>query len=279
MNEAEFWRLIKVLRSRTDPAAVDLLITELTALSDADLEAFATRLAKAVHDLDSEALFAQPVNTDEFTPEDVDEDLFVSVRCAVVAAGQAAYELVQKDPGELSRRHDWNIADAESLLQAADLAYERRTGQSWTFSPDWETETSDKPAGPVAPPYEVDASEWLDVDYHFDDDAIADLSDDERWFVLMFGIGRGLVQQLSADEVLTQQYAALGVKTVSVAVEFLSAGDDAPERVKRRADAVEITLGRHLSVDVATSPQLRRWMDEYVRDSLALGLARLPAKR
>jgi|tagenome__1003787_1003787.scaffolds.fasta_scaffold20872301_2 hypothetical protein len=279
MNDAQFWRLIDVLRARTDPAAVELLITELTALSDPDLEAFATHLAKAVHDLDSEALFAQPVDTDEFTPEDVDEDLFVAVRCAVVAAGRAAYEVAQEDPGELSRRHDWQIADAESILQAADWAYERRTGQSWTFAPDWETETSDKPAGPVTPPFEADASEWIDVDYHFDADEIADLSDDESWFGPMFGTGLDLTQQLLADTTLRQQYAALGVRTVSITVHFLSAGDEAPKRVKRRADAVEITVGRHLSVAVATSPQLRQWMDAYLRDSLTLGLGRLAARR
>ncbi len=149
-----------------------------------------------MHDLDSEALFAQPVDTDEFTPEDVDEDLFVAVRCAVVAAGRAAYELVQQDPGHLSRRHDWKIADADSLLQAADAAYERRTGQSWTFSPDWETETSDKPARPMAPPHEADTSQWIDVDYHFDDE-IADLGDDDRWCGLMFGVSNEIVRQLS----------------------------------------------------------------------------------
>ena len=187
--------------------------------------------------------------------------------------------MAQEDPGELSRRHDWQIADAESLLQAADSAYERRTGQSWTFAPDWETETSDKPAGPVTPPSEADASEWIDVDYHFDDDEIADLGDDESWFGPMFGVGLDLAQQLSADATLRQPYAALGVKTVSVTVHFLSAGDEAPKRVKRRADAVQITVGRYLSADVALSPQLRNWMDEYLRDSLALGLARLPAGR
>ncbi len=69
------------------------------------------------------------------------------------------------------------------------------------------------------------------------------------------------------------------MKTVSVTVRFLSADRVAPKRVKRRADALEITLGRYLSVAVATSPQLRPWMDEYLRDSLALGLARLSAKR
>lgn len=286
MDEAGFWRLIDVLQGQNEPADVERLVGELAVLSDLALEAFASALAKAVHDLDTEILFAQPITTDDFEPDDVDEDLFVSVRCAVVTAGRAAYERVLGDPSELSRRNDWPIADGEFILQAADSAYEQRTGKTWTFSPPWETETGDNAAGwpasdsPGPAADDSDAPpEWINVDYHFDDDEITELGEDPEWWVRMFTFGREVETRFSRDSSLAQRYADVGVKTVSVTVQFLEPTGKPPKRVKRRGAEAEIVLGRYLNADVAVSEGLKPWLETYIRDSLEMGLRRLAEKR
>ncbi|MFF2133709.1 DUF4240 domain-containing protein [Streptomyces olivochromogenes] len=57
-------------------------------------------------------------------------DAFLYTRCAVVAAGRAAFESVIRDPVDFVPYATGDIW-AESLLYAPDHAYERITGEKW----------------------------------------------------------------------------------------------------------------------------------------------------
>lgn len=286
MDTGEFWHLIDALQGSTETVAVKRSVKALERLPEPELEDFSTRLAKAVYDLDTERLFAQPIKTDEFEPGDVDENLFVSVRCAVVAAGREAYESVMRDPAELSRRHDWSISSGEAILQAADEAYQGQSAVPWTFSPPWETETGNNKAGwPDAIVTEGDSAEvaepdeWISVDYHTDDSRIADLFDRPARFTEIVEAADVAAKQYADDASYCQKYMALGSETVSLTVHFLTPKGKPPERVKRRGGEIEITLGRHLEAKFARGDYLTNWMVEYVRDSLDLGVQRLGRKR
>ena len=286
MDTGEFWHLIDALQGSTEAAAVKRLVRALEGLPEPELENFSTRLAKAVYDLDTERHFKQPIKTDEFEPGDVDEDLFVSVRCAVVAAGREAYETVLRDPSELSRRHDWSISSGEMILQAAEEAYQHQSGTPWTFSPSCETETGENGAGwPEALTTETDQAvvaepdDWISVDYHTDDSRIADLFDKPARFTEIVEAATYAAKQWSDDLSYRQKYSALGIETISLTAHFLTPKGKPPERVKRRGGEVEITLGRHLEAKLARAEYLTNWMVEYVQGSLDLGLQRLSRKR
>jgi len=295
MGDEQFWSLIAVLRGQTDNVAMRRLRKRLVALPNDQLEEFADRLSRAVHDLDTRVHFEQPIRADDFEPDDVDEDLFVAVRCAVVACGREAYDKVLADPAALGRSSAWPIGNGEDLLSAAERAYKDRTGQSWTYVPAWNTETGDNMGGwpevgaslgepdkskIAAVPETIgssrsDENRLIDFDFSFVDDVIARLWDKESWSSSLIEAAKHAQAAVLADAELMEDVASAGLKIVSVTVEFVSAKARPTNRVKRRGKAAEVTLGRRLpKKEALDAVALTSWLETYFRDSVELVLAR-----
>lgn len=139
MNEETFWRHIAAMGGVPDG---DALVTSLRTESPEGVQAFADRLARLLHDLDTPAHFGQPVlEVDPDTGKTFDlpmsDDAFLYLRCTVVAAGREVYERVLAAPSALAGT--WDIAEGESVLYAAVQVYEELTGDQLTFS--WDVET------------------------------------------------------------------------------------------------------------------------------------------
>lgn len=127
MDVDAFWQLIAVMDGRADEDAVQRLRTALEERGTRDARRFAERLARALHELDREVLFRQPVRFDDEEPgvlEDAEhepiplsDDSFLYLRAGIVAQGRSTYEQVLADPETLARG-TW--PECEELLYVAD---------------------------------------------------------------------------------------------------------------------------------------------------------------
>jgi hypothetical protein len=120
LPDDEFWALIDELGENHDDW--EALTRALSRKAKARIVSFHETLAAKLHALDLPSLFE--VTQEEFP---MSEDVFLYVRCAVVAAGRAAYELVLSE-GVL-RQGDWGEGEAEELLSVAPAAFNLRTGE------------------------------------------------------------------------------------------------------------------------------------------------------
>ncbi|MFF5083717.1 DUF4240 domain-containing protein [Actinoplanes sp. NPDC000266] len=124
IGEEAFWQL-----SETPGPDFGPVVDRLAQRPEADITGFAERLDALLAALDTPAHLA--------AAHTVSDDVFLYVRCAVVAAGQEAYEKVLQTPDRLTGFAD---DEAELLLTVAPRAYEQATGMLW--------EHDDDPAGP-----------------------------------------------------------------------------------------------------------------------------------
>lgn len=262
------------------------LTTALSGLPESELEGFADRVAKAVFDLDTQAHFRQPVSSADYDPDDVDEDLFVAVRCAVVASGQSVYEQTLAEPAQLSQRDSWPISDAENLLHAADVAYQARTGESWTYAAPWYTETGDNAAGwppdanAVQDQVATQPLERVRVDFGFVDDKITRLSNRTAWYDSLQDVTERALRAVTADRSLMTRLDTIAPQGAWLTVDFIGAKTKPANHVKRRGGELEIQMGRHLTKpDALDEEQFARWLESYVRDSLELALGKFEKPR
>jgi hypothetical protein len=159
MRCKEFWALIEAAAGRHDDldARVDALLDELTHRRPSDITSFADHLAQALHTLDTPAHAAAA---------EAYGDTFLYIRCAVVAAGRAAYERVRRTPAAIAAFAD---QDAEPLLSAAEHAYHAATGMAWEHNSPVSYETgANHQAWGLPPADEPDAASppqpaWLSV--------------------------------------------------------------------------------------------------------------------
>jgi hypothetical protein len=90
----------------------------LSAMGAASARAFDVGLHLALHALDREVLFGQPIRDrgegSDQPPIPLSDDAFLYARCAVLTSGQAAYDAVLKDPAQFATT--WDL-DAEALLE------------------------------------------------------------------------------------------------------------------------------------------------------------------
>ncbi|WP_435736008.1 DUF4240 domain-containing protein [Cellulosimicrobium sp. PMB13] len=112
---SEFWRLVALGHGRCDADALVPLQLAFDQPSERPARAFARDFARAVEALNTPAHAAQLVR-DESEPLDspllpMSDDVFLSARCAVIAAGREEWERVVADPAALSGR--WRVADGE----------------------------------------------------------------------------------------------------------------------------------------------------------------------
>jgi hypothetical protein len=125
MDEQTFWDLIGALGQ--DHAAFDRLADELSDHGAADIRDFADHLARALHALDTPAHYRAAEHSGNF----------LGVRCAAIAAGAVAYEMVLHSPADLAALTPGNAA----LLQVAERAYAVSTRSTWQHQPPVSHET------------------------------------------------------------------------------------------------------------------------------------------
>jgi hypothetical protein len=136
MTWADFWALIAVLNGRAAQADCGRLAEELSRRSVPDIIGFAERHAEALYRLDQEKFGTLPVanlTTRDGGPFPQSADVFLYSRCAVVAAGQTAWESSFFDVNKFAP-YTSSEYDGERLLYVPDEAYELATGEEWNRS-------------------------------------------------------------------------------------------------------------------------------------------------
>ncbi|MCU1412370.1 MAG: hypothetical protein JWR04_3077 [Rhodoglobus sp.] len=137
LPDVEFWALLNTLGDERDDW--EALTTALSRKAKATILRFHEALAAKLYALDLPELFA--VQDGEFP---MSEDVFLYTRCAIVAAGRAAYERVL---GERAlRQDDWGEGEAEALLSVAPEAFGLRTGEELDHETVVSYETGSNPA-------------------------------------------------------------------------------------------------------------------------------------
>jgi hypothetical protein len=140
MPEDRFWDLIALLdwdEAGDDDAVLEPLVARLAAGDEKDIFAFDDTLSGKLSALDGEAWaraigkFAYKDGGKKFSP-----DLFLYARCAAVIAGRAAYEAALADPARMPKDKEF-----EAILDAARLAFERKTGGTYRHVPAHDYET------------------------------------------------------------------------------------------------------------------------------------------
>ncbi|WP_329265520.1 DUF4240 domain-containing protein [Streptomyces sp. NBC_01478] len=136
MTWAAFWALIATLNGEATQASCRRLAEELSRRSVPDIIGFAERHAEALYRLDQEKFGTLPVA--DMTgrnggPLPQSADGFLYARCAVVAAGQAAWEGAFFDADKFA---PYTSAECEGewLLYVPDRAYELATRKEWDRS-------------------------------------------------------------------------------------------------------------------------------------------------
>jgi hypothetical protein len=122
----DFWSLIDLLgRPATDPEAQDQglerLVEALSHWTRTDIKRFAESLAEHLYRLDTRAHGEASDNSD---------DGFLYARCGVVAEGRERYEAILANASQFPADAEFEF---ESLLYAAGMAYERKTGDELEY--------------------------------------------------------------------------------------------------------------------------------------------------
>jgi predicted DNA-binding WGR domain protein len=123
MSEDVFWRIIGLFdwkKTGDDDAVVERAVAALAEMSEADIRRFEDLLAEKLYALDTEG-HARGAGLDLGS---LSVDLFLYVRCVVIANGRELYEHVLANPDEMPEDLDF-----EPILSVAGAAYERKTGR------------------------------------------------------------------------------------------------------------------------------------------------------
>jgi hypothetical protein len=115
------WSVLQDAGADHDAVASDVVgraFAILSAMGAASARAFDIGLHFALHALDREVLFGQPIRDrgegSDQAPIPVSDDVFLYARCAVLTSGKAAYDAVLSDPAQFATT--WDL-DAEALLE------------------------------------------------------------------------------------------------------------------------------------------------------------------
>ena len=119
MDEQTFWDLVGALGRDPAADAYDRLTDALSDHSADDIRDFADHLAQALYALDTPAHYRAAAG-----------DSFLSVRCAVVAAGRRAYRRVLESPAALAGYAQRSHAGC-ALLPVPERAYRIATRRPW----------------------------------------------------------------------------------------------------------------------------------------------------
>lgn len=128
MEEGEFWELIRLLdwaNTGNDDAVLEPLISRLASHPVEAIEDFEKTLAEKLFALDTRS------HADAYSGNQSDHmsgDLFLYVRCCVIANGPEFYSSVLHNPGMIP-----SDIDFEPLLYVAASAYQRKTGKQFDY--------------------------------------------------------------------------------------------------------------------------------------------------
>jgi hypothetical protein len=212
MDEKNMWKHLRVLGGHVDEETFEQLVAELCDLSGPQIVAFSEALAAVLYRLDTAAHFHQPVRDISDPPGSpvlpMTDDMFLFVRCAVVAAGRKRYEAVLANPSALAGT--WDVSDAQLLLEAAPQAYEEVTGHPWAHetavSPDTGSNTEGWPESESTPTATKQVKtatpqDWLKIPVGWDgvkpsapfeyflDQTVKRVAAEPRWTEWFFSLG------------------------------------------------------------------------------------------
>ena len=133
MTDAVFWALIAMLNwdaSGNDEAVIAPVVEELSQMSVEEIQRFDDKLASKLFALDTRA-HAMEIGEGSYREgEHFSVDGFLYARCVVVANGREVFDAVIADPGSFPEDLEF-----ESILYIAAAAYEKKTGEDYTYSP------------------------------------------------------------------------------------------------------------------------------------------------
>jgi len=131
--DAVFWALIAMLdwgATGNDAAVIAPVVEELSQMSVEEIQLFDDKLASNLFALDTRA-HAMAIGEGSYREgEHFSVDGFLYARCAVVANGREVFDAVIAEPGSFPKGLEF-----ESLLYIAAAAYEKKTGENYTYSP------------------------------------------------------------------------------------------------------------------------------------------------
>lgn len=139
MTEVVFWTLIAMLNweaTGDDEAVIQPVVNELSQMSVEDIRRFDDILASKLFALDTRAHAAEIGEGSYVEGEHFSVDMFLYARCVVVANGQDVFKAVVADPSSFPKDLEF-----ETLLYIAAAAYEKKTGENYTHSPEPSYET------------------------------------------------------------------------------------------------------------------------------------------
>lgn len=213
IDEEEFWLLVKTLGRYSGDEDFDRLTARLASRPEADITGFADRLAMVLWRLDTPAHFA--------AARTASDDVFLYVRCAVVAAGRSAYDRVLRKPAALEKFAD---EEAELLLTVAEHAFEQATGMLWEHDTAVSYETgSNTAAWGGAEPVPVGSSEpqtWLELSFG------SGPAGPPRTYALFL---HKVVEAVTADPAWRRWWAPAGVPSCELSLLLDGTGHASPE--------------------------------------------------
>lgn len=139
MSEVEFWKFIKLLdwTKNRGKTIIETLVEHLSQLSIDKIKSFEDILCEKLYLLDGQT-FAENIGENAYKGEDepFSTDGFLYARCMVVASGQKVYEQVLKNPERMVKDSTF-----EPLLNVANLAWQRKTGEPMDYISNYIPET------------------------------------------------------------------------------------------------------------------------------------------
>lgn len=142
LTEDQFWSLIATLdwsKTGDDDAVVEPVIEALIGMPVANIYKFQDYLSEKLWLLDTRQ---HAEASSEETDTGISSDVFLYDRCCVVANGKEFYESVLQDPSLWPKGYSF-----ESLLNVASDAYERKTGNHFTYYSTYNYETGSNETG------------------------------------------------------------------------------------------------------------------------------------
>ncbi|MFF3025423.1 DUF4240 domain-containing protein [Gottfriedia sp. NPDC057948] len=132
MNDDTFWSIISLFEfenAKHDEEILSPAIEKLSKTSVKDIKQFEENLACKLYLLDTKE-HAKNIGENSFSEDEsyFSPDLFLYIRCLVVAKGQEFYELVLNNPKKMTKNNTF-----EPLLSLASEAYSKRMGKEFEY--------------------------------------------------------------------------------------------------------------------------------------------------
>jgi len=141
MTDVQFWEIIALFdwgKSGDDKAVIESAVEQLSQHSVQDILKFADILSEKLYSLDTEE-HAREIGEFAYADEDdyLSSEWFLFARCCVVANGAGFYQNVLSYPEDFPKDLEF-----EYLLTVPRVAYERKTGEDYDYTPLKNVETN-----------------------------------------------------------------------------------------------------------------------------------------